>query len=81
MGAFDSLRLEKGYRGWGTDVYTEYNPYEAGLGWTVKLDKGTFRGAEAARKLSEARSEKKLCCLTLDDRDAVVVRIRTDHGR
>ena len=54
MGAFDSLRLEKGYRGWGTDVYTEYNPYEAGLGWTVKLDKPSFRGSEAARQLSEA---------------------------
>ncbi|MEZ4607894.1 MAG: hypothetical protein R2865_14165 [Deinococcales bacterium] len=31
MGAFDSLRLEKGYRGWGSDVHTEYNAFEAGL--------------------------------------------------
>lgn len=73
MGAFDSLRLEKGYRGWGTDVYTEYDAYEAGLGWTVKLDKPAFRGLEAARQLSEAPREKKLCCLTLDDRDAVAI--------
>ena len=73
MGAFDSLRLEKGYRGWGTDVYTEYNPYEAGLGWTVKLDKGKFRGSDAARDLSQTPLTKKLCCLTLDDRDAVAL--------
>jgi heterotetrameric sarcosine oxidase gamma subunit len=73
MGAFDSLRLEKGYRGWGTDVYTEYDPYQAGLGWTVKLDKGPFRGAEAARSLSEKPLTKKLCCLTLDDRAAVAL--------
>jgi glycine cleavage system aminomethyltransferase T len=32
MGAFDSLRLEKGYRLWGGDIYTEYNAYQAGLG-------------------------------------------------
>ncbi|RME58765.1 MAG: sarcosine dehydrogenase, partial [Caldilineae bacterium] len=34
LGAFDSLRLEKGYRLWGADVYAEHTPYEAGLGWT-----------------------------------------------
>jgi heterotetrameric sarcosine oxidase gamma subunit len=73
MGAFDSLRLEKGYRGWGTDVYTEYNPYEAGLGWTVKLDKGQFRGSAAAKDLSQAPIRKKLCCLTLDAREAVAL--------
>ena len=73
MGAFDSLRLEKGYRGWGLDVHTEYNPYEAGLGWTVKLDKGPFRGSAAAKKLSQLPVKKKLCCLTLDDREAVAL--------
>lgn len=73
LGAFDSLRLEKGYRGWGTDVYTEHNPYEAGLGWTVRLDKGQFRGSAAARDLSQKPIKKKLCCLTLDDREAVAL--------
>ena len=73
MGAFDSLRLAKGYRGWGLDVYTEYNPYEAGLGWTVKLDKGPFRGSGAARELSQMPPKKKLSCLTLDDREAVAM--------
>jgi heterotetrameric sarcosine oxidase gamma subunit len=71
FGAFDSLRLEKGYRGWGTDVYTEYDPYQAGLGWTVKLDKGNFIGAEAARLLAATAPDTKLSCLTFDDREAV----------
>jgi glycine cleavage system aminomethyltransferase T/glycine/D-amino acid oxidase-like deaminating enzyme len=67
MGAFDSLRLEKGYRGWGTDVCTEHNPYEAGLGWTVKLDKPEFVGKAAAAAASAAPLTRKLTCLTLDD--------------
>ncbi|HKX75676.1 MAG TPA: FAD-dependent oxidoreductase [Acidimicrobiia bacterium] len=71
MGAFDSLRLEKGYRGWGTDVYTEHDPYQAGLGWTVKLDKGGFSGAEAARRLASSPPARKLSCLTFDDRAGV----------
>jgi heterotetrameric sarcosine oxidase gamma subunit len=73
LGAFDSLRLEKGYRLWGTDVHTEYNPYQAGLGWTVKLDKGDFIGFAAAASLSQMPLKKKLCCLTLLDRNAVAL--------
>jgi glycine cleavage system aminomethyltransferase T/glycine/D-amino acid oxidase-like deaminating enzyme len=73
FGAFDSLRLEKGYRGWGTDVYTEYNAYEAGLGWTVRLDKGDFLGADACRRLVTEPLKKKLACLTLDEPDDVVM--------
>jgi glycine cleavage system aminomethyltransferase T len=34
--AFNSLRLEKGYRAWGHDMTTEHNPYEAGLGFAVR---------------------------------------------
>ena len=71
FGAFDSLRLEKGYRAWGTDVYTEYNPYEAGLGWTVKLAKGSFLGSEAAGAMANTLPAKRLSCLTMVDRDAV----------
>jgi dimethylglycine oxidase len=67
MGAFDSLRLEKGYRLWGGDVYTEYNPYEAGLGWTVKLNKGGFIGRTACQSLKAQPLQKKLCCLTFND--------------
>jgi dimethylglycine oxidase len=44
--AFNSLRLEKGYRLWGVDVTPEHNPYEAGLGFAVKKDKD-FVGRDA----------------------------------
>ena len=47
-GAFDSLRLEKGYRLWGQDIHTEYNPYEAGIGFAVRMDKGDFIGPGCA---------------------------------
>jgi glycine cleavage system T protein len=72
-GAFDSLRLEKGYRLWGNDIHSEYTPYEAGLGWAVKLNKGDFLGREALLRLREEGPRRKLCCLTLDDPTAVVL--------
>lgn len=67
MGAFDSLRLEKGYRALGTDIHIEYNPYEAGLGWAVNLDQGDFLGREALLKLKARDTAKKLCCLTMEE--------------
>ncbi len=72
-GAFESLRLEKGYRLWGTDIHTEYNPYEAGLGWAVKLNKGDFLGREALKRSREAGIKRRLCCLTLADPNHVVM--------
>ena len=41
--AFNSLRLEKGYRSWGTDMTTEHNPYEAGLGFAVSAQEDRLR--------------------------------------
>ncbi|MCL4857943.1 MAG: FAD-dependent oxidoreductase [Caldilineaceae bacterium] len=70
MGCFESLRLEKGYRLWGGDVYTEYTPYEAGLAWTVRLGKLDFVGKEALLKLKDKPLKKKLCCLVSDDPQA-----------
>lgn len=64
--AFDSLRVEKGYRLWGRDVHTEYNPYEAGLGWTVRLKKGDFIGRAAAASLRTAPLKRKLACVAVD---------------
>ena len=40
--AINSLRLEKHYLVWGSDITPDYNPYEAGLGFCVALDKGAF---------------------------------------
>jgi glycine cleavage system T protein len=73
FGAFDSLRLEKGYRSWGADIHTEYNPYEAGLGWAVQLNKEDFLGKAALLKAKEAGLSRKLCCLTLDDPGAMAL--------
>ena len=47
--AIETLRLEKGYRAWGADITPNDNPFEAGLGWAVKLKSGKpFLGREAA---------------------------------
>ena len=72
-GAFDSLRLEKGYRLWGQDIHTEYNPFEAGLGFAVRTGKGDFVGREALRRIRARGVERRLCCMTLDDPSAVVM--------
>src|SRR3954466_12523653 len=45
--AIESLRLEKGYRAWARELTPDYNPYEAGLSFAVKLDKGDFIGRDA----------------------------------
>jgi glycine cleavage system T protein len=69
--AIDSCRLEKGYRVWGSDITPEDTPYEAGLGFAVKLDKGDFIGREAL--LAKQEPERKLACLVLDDPRAVAL--------
>jgi len=66
-GAFDSLRLEKGYRAWGSDIHTEYNPYEAGLGFAVRLKKGDFVGRAALEKIKAEGVKRKLCAMVFDD--------------
>jgi len=71
--AFNSLRLEKGYRSWGTDVTTEHDPYEAGLGFAVRMDKGDFIGRAAIEGRSADTVRRRLSCLTLDDPAAVVL--------
>ncbi len=72
-GAFDSLRLEKGYRSWGTDIHADYNPYEAGIGFTVKFGKGDFIGRDALEKIISNGITRKLSCITLDaDEHAVM---------
>ena len=72
-GAFDSLRLEKGYRLWGADIHTEYDPYEAGLGFAVRMQKGDFVGRERLRERRAQGQTRRLCCMTLNAHDAVVM--------
>jgi 4-methylaminobutanoate oxidase (formaldehyde-forming) len=68
--AIDSMRLEKGYRVWGSDITPEDTPYEAGLGFAVKLDK-EFIGKEAL--LAAQEPKRKLACLVLEDPRSVAL--------
>lgn len=72
-GCFGSLRLEKGYRAWGSDIHTELNPYEAGLGWAVRLNKRDFLGREALLRAKAEGLKRKLCVLTSSDPGAVAL--------
>jgi glycine cleavage system T protein len=73
-GAYDSLRLEKGYRLWGQDIDEEHDPFEAGLGWLVRLNKNAdFIGREAAAVIKERGVRRKLCCLTTEDPAVILV--------
>ena len=72
--AIDALRLEKGYRVWSSDITPEETPYEAGLGFAVKLHKGAdFIGREALVAAKAAGLRKRLCCLVLDDTRSVAL--------
>jgi dimethylglycine dehydrogenase len=62
--AMDSLRLEKGYRGWGSDISTETTPLEAGLERFVAFDKGDFIGRDALLKQCDGGVGRRL--VTLD---------------
>jgi glycine cleavage system aminomethyltransferase T/glycine/D-amino acid oxidase-like deaminating enzyme len=70
--AIDALRLEKGYRVWSSDITPDENPYEAGLGFAVALDKpGGFLGRDALLVAKAAGPRKRLRCLVLDDPGSV----------
>ena len=71
--AIDSLRLEKGYRVWGTDITPDETPYEAGLDFAVKMDKEDFIGREALLEAKERQSERKLVCLVLEEPRSVAL--------
>lgn len=60
LAARDSLRFEMGYCLYGNDIDETTNPLEAGLGWTVKLDKDRFVGRESLMKIREAGVKRKL---------------------
>ncbi len=72
--AIDSLRLEKGYRVWSSDITPEDNPDQAGLGFAVRMNKAVpFIGREALIVAREAGLDRRLCCLVLDEPLAVAL--------
>jgi aminomethyltransferase len=69
LGARDSLRLEVGYALYGNDIDDSTTPLEAGLGWIVKLDKGSpFVGLEALKHQKLRGVTRKLVGFTLTGR-------------
>ncbi|HWC02019.1 MAG TPA: FAD-dependent oxidoreductase [Methylomirabilota bacterium] len=68
--AMDSLRLEKGYRAWGSDLNTEVTPLEAGLERFVAFDKGDFVGRDALLQQRRTGVRKRLATLDVDALDA-----------
>ena len=64
--AIDTMRMEKGYVYWSTDVTPDTTPWEAGLGWRVSLKKGDFLGREALVAQKAAGVERRLCTFTLE---------------
>lgn len=64
--AIESLRLEKGYRAWGRELSPDINPFEAGLSFAVKLDKGEFRGREALARIKGEGVKRRIVSLVVD---------------
>jgi aminomethyltransferase len=60
LGARDATRLEAALRLYGNDMDETVNPYEAGLGWTVKLEKGDFLGREALARVRDEGPRRTL---------------------
>jgi 4-methylaminobutanoate oxidase (formaldehyde-forming) len=67
MQAVNSLRMETGYRHWESDITPEDTPYEAGLGFGVKLNKGEFDGRPALIRQKRDGLTKKMALFTLEN--------------
>lgn len=72
--AIESLRLEKGYRAWGSDITPNDSPFEAGLGWAVKLRKNTdFIGRAPSEAINAKPLKKCLAAFTVADSNVVLL--------
>lgn len=65
--AIETLRLEKGYRAWASDIGPDHTPDEAGLGWAVKMKKNVdFKGREAVAAQRAQGVKKKMATFVAD---------------
>lgn len=69
--AIDTLRMEKRYLYWSSDITPDYNPFEAGLGFCVDFTKDDFIGKQALVKAKADGLTRKLCCFTLESKTPV----------
>jgi sarcosine dehydrogenase len=71
--AIDTLRLEKGYRAWARELTPDDTPWQAGLGWAVKLDKqGGFIGRDALVQAKAKPPDRRLVSVVLDEREPLL---------
>lgn len=72
--ALESLRLEKAYRAWGSDITPNDTPFEAGLGWAVKMKADTdFMGKSALHSRLSSPLTKRFVGFQVEDTEAVLV--------
>ena len=72
--AIESLRLEKGYRSWGSEIGPDHTPLEAGLGWATKLSSDIdFLGRVALNEQRETGVKKILAGFRVDHPDVVLL--------
>ena len=65
--AIEGLRIEKAYRAWGRELTPDDNPWQAGLGWAVKLDKPGFIGRQALIEAKAKPLARRLVSVVLQD--------------
>jgi 4-methylaminobutanoate oxidase (formaldehyde-forming) len=70
--AIDSLRLEKGYKHWSADITPDQTPFEAGLGFCVKMEKTSFLGKEALSRQKSSGLKRKLVMFSIKDPEPLV---------
>src|SRR5262245_23530137 len=68
LGARDTLRLEARYLLYGTDMDETTNPFEVGLGWITKLDKGEFIGRDALTRLKATGVQRRMIGFLMQER-------------
>src|SRR6202049_3072154 len=71
--ALYSLRMEKGYRYYGTDLTLLDNPLEAGLGFCVRFDKPSFNGREALIAAREAGLTRRMRTLLVGGEEYIAI--------
>ena len=83
LGSRDTLRLEAGMPLYGNELDRDHDPYEANMGWAVKLAKGEFVGRSALSRIRERGARRRLVGLVM--RDNAVARhgypVRVEGGK
>ncbi|HSM77070.1 MAG TPA: glycine cleavage system aminomethyltransferase GcvT, partial [Bryobacteraceae bacterium] len=68
LGARNTLRLESKMALYGHEIDATITPWEAGLGWIVKMDKGDFLGRDALARQKQEGVKRKLAAFEMTER-------------